>query len=234
MMKEYIMLGPALLAATAVSTKIPVPMMAPMPSMVRSNAPSWRFNERFSAVSRISSSDFLRWNSICFSPEGNACGPSRGGWPPRTRRPYRSPGGRTSAMGRLNGGWNPDNRNLRKTCGSSRMQPSNDFFSDQHKQLADYRRRWPDEADVIDLFVELLGDAADPFRRERLGGHFTASAWLVARDGRRVLLTHHRKLGMWLQLGGHADGERDFARVALTEAQEESGLPGLSVEAGIF
>jgi 8-oxo-dGTP pyrophosphatase MutT (NUDIX family) len=114
------------------------------------------------------------------------------------------------------------------------MHRPNDSCAFQHKQLADYRRRWPGEADVIDLFAELLGDAADAFRRERLAGHFTASAWLVARDGRRVLLTHHRKLGMWLQLGGHADGERDFGRVALTEAQEESGLKGLCVEAEIF
>lgn len=104
----------------------------------------------------------------------------------------------------------------------------------QHAQLSDYRRRWPGESDVIDLFVELLGDDVDPFRRERLPGHFTASAWLVARDGLRVLLTHHRKLGRWLQLGGHADGERDFARVALTEAREESGLQELSVEPAIF
>ena len=114
------------------------------------------------------------------------------------------------------------------------MLPPNDSSASQRVQLAHYRQRWPGEADVIDLFADLLGDASDPFRRERLAGHFTASAWLVARDGRRVLLTHHRKLGMWLQLGGHADGERDFTRVALTEAQEESGLPGLSVEAGIF
>ncbi len=114
------------------------------------------------------------------------------------------------------------------------MHPKNASFSVQHAQLAEYRQRWPAEAEVVDLFAELLADAADPFLRDRLAGHFTASAWLVARDGDRVLLTHHRKLGMWLQLGGHTDGERDFARVALTEAQEESGLPGLSVEAGIF
>ena len=32
--------GPALLAATAVSTKMPVPITAPMPSMVSSKAPN--------------------------------------------------------------------------------------------------------------------------------------------------------------------------------------------------
>lgn len=100
--------------------------------------------------------------------------------------------------------------------------------------LDDYGCRWPDEATVVGHFRELLGDAADPFVRERLAGHFTASAWLVSADGARVLLTHHRKLDRWLQLGGHADGDRDLPRVALKEAEEESGLRGLQLEPGLF
>jgi 8-oxo-dGTP pyrophosphatase MutT (NUDIX family) len=87
---------------------------------------------------------------------------------------------------------------------------------------------------VVGHFLALLGDPSDPFLRERLAGHFTASSWLVAADGARTLLTHHRKLGLWLQPGGHADGDRDLARAALREAEEESGLSGLSIEPGIF
>lgn len=98
----------------------------------------------------------------------------------------------------------------------------------------DYARRHPDERATVALFAALLADPQDPFRRERLAGHFTASCWLVDRAGTRVLLTHHRKLGAWLQLGGHADGERDLARAALREAEEESGLPGLRLLPGIF
>ena len=100
--------------------------------------------------------------------------------------------------------------------------------------LAEYAHSWPDEHATVGLFEDLLVDAANPFERERLAGHFTASCWLVDRSGERTLLTHHRKLGMWLQLGGHADGERDLQVVALKEAEEESGLRGLSIAAGIF
>lgn len=102
-----------------------------------------------------------------------------------------------------------------------------DGESTLRQQLQDYRRRWPQEAGVAGMFAELLDDPQDPFVRERLAGHFTGSAWLVAGDDARVLLTHHRKLGRWLQPGGHADGDRDLARVALREAQEESGMAGL-------
>ncbi|HSD18197.1 MAG TPA: NUDIX hydrolase [Thermomonas sp.] len=100
--------------------------------------------------------------------------------------------------------------------------------------LAEYARRWPDEHPTVGLFNDLAADPANPYARERLAGHFTASCWLVDRTGERILMTHHRKLGMWLQLGGHADGERDLQLVALKEAEEESGLGGLSVDAGIF
>ncbi|MFP7721813.1 NUDIX hydrolase [Lysobacter sp. A3-1-A15] len=100
--------------------------------------------------------------------------------------------------------------------------------------LVGYRRRWPAEATTIDHFEALLLEGSPGFGRERLAGHFTASAWLVSQCGRRVLMTHHRKLGRWLQLGGHADGDRDLAQVALREAQEESGLPGLVVDRELF
>lgn len=99
-------------------------------------------------------------------------------------------------------------------------------------QLADYARRHPEHAALADEFSTLLDDPENPFLRERLAGHFTGSAWLVSADGARVLLTHHRKLNRWLQLGGHADGVRDLAKVALTEAEEESGLTGLVLEDG--
>ncbi len=100
--------------------------------------------------------------------------------------------------------------------------------------LDEYARRWPGERAAVEHFRELQREARHAYLRERLDGHFTGSAWLVDRGGSRVLLTHHRKLGRWLQLGGHADGDEDLAGVALREAEEESGLSGLRLEGGLF
>ena len=101
------------------------------------------------------------------------------------------------------------------------------------RALSGFARRHPAQATEAAGFARLLEDRADPFVRERLEGHFTASAWLVDRTGSRTLLTHHRKLGRWLQPGGHADGDRDLARVAL-RGRRRSGLHGLRVEPAIF
>ena len=52
--------GPAFCAASAVSTKMPVPMTAPMPSIVSWNAPSDRCSDFFSAVAKMASRGFTR------------------------------------------------------------------------------------------------------------------------------------------------------------------------------
>ena len=90
-----------------------------------------------------------------------------------------------------------------------------------------YRARWPGEGVLVDRFADFLRETPGAFRRETPAGHVTGSAWLVNRAGTHVLLTHHRKLGRWLQLGGHADGDARAFHVALREAEEESGLDGL-------
>lgn len=98
--------------------------------------------------------------------------------------------------------------------------------------FARYRARHPDEVAIVEQFDAFLVSAPDVFERRHAIGHFTGSAWVVSADGRRVLLTHHRKLNLWLQPGGHADGDADLSRVALREAEEETGVPALRLEDG--
>lgn len=96
------------------------------------------------------------------------------------------------------------------------------------RELRDYGTRWPAEAETVRRFIEFLASQPDAFERSLAIGHVTGSAWLVDRAGARVLLTHHKKLGIWVQLGGHADGDADVFRVARHEAEEESGLAGIA------
>ena len=100
--------------------------------------------------------------------------------------------------------------------------------------LESYFLQDPRDRAAFSLFSAFATEHADCCERTLALGHFTGSAWLVSADGQRALLTHHRKLDRWLQLGGHADGDGDLAAVALREAQEESGLGGLAVEGGVF
>lgn len=100
--------------------------------------------------------------------------------------------------------------------------------------IADHARTRPDRVEEVERFAGFVHAHPWCCRRELDLGHLTGSAWLVDRAGERVLLTHHRKLGRWLQLGGHADGDPDLAGVALREAEEESGLGGLVVGSAVF
>ena len=100
--------------------------------------------------------------------------------------------------------------------------------------LAAYRLRWPQEAETVSRFEAFVDTHPDCFERTCRPGHITGSAWLVDAAGERVLLTHHRKLGRWLQFGGHSDGDPDPLAVALREAREESGLEVRALDEAVF
>jgi 8-oxo-dGTP pyrophosphatase MutT (NUDIX family) len=82
--------------------------------------------------------------------------------------------------------------------------------------------------------IEFISTHPRCFERDNIG-HITGSVWLVNHAMNEVLLTHHKKLGIWIQLGGHADGDPDIPSVAMREAYEESGLASLNfVTEGIY
>lgn len=73
------------------------------------------------------------------------------------------------------------------------------------------------------------------FGRDPGLGHVTASGFILSPDRSRTLLMHHRKLGRWLQPGGHCDGSSDVRAVALRELSEETGLRSLrALGPGLF
>jgi 8-oxo-dGTP pyrophosphatase MutT (NUDIX family) len=78
---------------------------------------------------------------------------------------------------------------------------------------------------TILVFLDTYENA---FERSLEVGHITASAWIVNKDNTKALLMHHGKLDIWVQLGGHCDGDTDALAVAIKEAQEESGIMNIA------
>lgn len=96
--------------------------------------------------------------------------------------------------------------------------------------IAALERHTPYDAHEAEMRLQILDFVRrheDCFERSQKAGHVTGSAWIVDTKRTRALLTHHAKLNKWLQPGGHCDGEGDVARVALREAQEETGIQQL-------
>jgi len=87
--------------------------------------------------------------------------------------------------------------------------------------------------------LHLLDSSERPLSRDQFDpGHFTASAFVLSPGEDALLLLRHRKLGRWLQPGGHIEpGDRSVADAARREVHEETGLPLAALDAvtvGIF
>ena len=89
--------------------------------------------------------------------------------------------------------------------------------------IQNYSDRYPSEKVAITM-LSFIENHTNHFSRANHLGHFTGSAWIINPDKTKILMTHHKKIGKWLQLGGHADGENNLLKVALREAKEESGI----------
>lgn len=86
-----------------------------------------------------------------------------------------------------------------------------------------------EEQDILGVFDTFIKNHENCFDRACLPGHVTGSALVTNTSMDQVLLTHHRKLNLWLQLGGHSDGNPLTDQVAYREAQEESGITALKL-----
>ncbi len=86
------------------------------------------------------------------------------------------------------------------------------------------------ESDLArEKILEFITEHNDALHRTCVEGHLTGSAMIIESSYERVLVMLHKKLGIWLQPGGHADGEGYLSNVAFREAFEETGINNLAL-----
>ena len=78
------------------------------------------------------------------------------------------------------------------------------------------------EAASIEATLDRLGWPGDPFDESADPRHLTASAFVISSRG--VILHRHRRLGIWVQPGGHVDPGETPEQAAVRETLEETGL----------
>ncbi|MFE1688203.1 NUDIX hydrolase [Streptomyces albidoflavus] len=94
-------------------------------------------------------------------------------------------------------------------------------------------KEYDDQPGLRQQYLDHLAAHPDGMYKPCEAGHLTASALVLDPSHGQALLTLHRKLNMWLQMGGHCEPEdTSVARAALREATEESGIPGLELLPG--
>lgn len=81
------------------------------------------------------------------------------------------------------------------------------------------------ERESIVDFLTRFDALPQPFSEQADRVHVTASAIVLSDDRQRVVLHRHKRLGLWLQPGGHIDEGEAPCDAALREAAEETGLP---------
>jgi 8-oxo-dGTP pyrophosphatase MutT (NUDIX family) len=93
--------------------------------------------------------------------------------------------------------------------------------------LNTYNPEYEEERLYKTQMIEFYNNYENVFSRKQLYGHFTASSFLINKDMTKFLLMLHRKIGIWVQLGGHCDEDPIVLRTSIREAKEESGIENI-------
>lgn len=84
------------------------------------------------------------------------------------------------------------------------------------------------ETNFYQQILSFVQNNENCFKKNNEDSHVTGSAWLVNKTGDHCLLMHHAKLNLWVQPGGHCDGDSDVLAVSIKEVQEETGIMGVT------
>ena len=85
--------------------------------------------------------------------------------------------------------------------------PSNSQESQDKKIIIDYNKQFSHNILLRDNDI----------------AHITSSGFIMNKTLDKVLMVHHNIRNVWSWTGGHADGDRDLLKVAIKEANEETG-----------
>lgn len=100
------------------------------------------------------------------------------------------------------------------------------------KLISDIEKYIPfNEQEEVDkkIILNWLKKDIDVLTRNNKVAHFTASAWVVSPDYKKILMVYHNIFQSWSWIGGHADGDSNLLSVAIKEVKEESGIEHIKV-----
>lgn len=93
--------------------------------------------------------------------------------------------------------------------------------------LKGYLSHYPNECEALSPFMSLLEQKGPGLlSRGHCAGHIVASGLVLDQKAQKVLVVHHRVLGLWLAPGGHYEGAGTLRAAAAREVQEETGYAG--------
>ncbi|MCJ8325248.1 MAG: NUDIX domain-containing protein [Rhizobiales bacterium] len=96
--------------------------------------------------------------------------------------------------------------------------------------IADYQNVYKaEDANVSSTLFDQLNADGDVFDRKNFSGHITSSGLVLNQSFDKILLINHKFLQMWLQPGGHVEGEGEIYKEAMREVTEETALSALKL-----
>ncbi len=109
------------------------------------------------------------------------------------------------------------------------VKVSEGYLMNLRKEIEKYVPYDEVEAKDKEVILKYMDTFDNLLVRDNEFAHFTASNWIVNKERTKVLMIYHNIYKTWAWTGGHSDGEEDLLKVALKEAEEETGIKNFKV-----